>query len=291
MSSSDDISITLVNSIPEDKHTSLLTKNNKDEDNNSPRKNEYNNSPIKDEDNNSRRKEEEEDSIFTIQSNLPTIVNPNSLKLHSQDGGKVERFKDNDDEFIKILRSLEELSDLQIRTIEVRYLNVLSEYRKRIKIYDFLYHFTRLFISLGGVAVPALLSIQSPGQVSSIGLYWFTWVVSLAVTITHNITNIFRFDKKYQGIHTTIEKLYSEGWCYLELSGRYVSHHTNQISTHVNQYTHFVNTIEKIKNKQNESEYNAPTEEKLKQGLKPSTGVGSTSTGTSATATLSEVKN
>jgi hypothetical protein len=233
------------------------------------------------------KKDEETDSIFTVQQDIPIIINPNAVTLQSQDGRKIIMFKENDEEFIKILRSINELSDQQIRIIEVRYLNVLTEYRKRIGLYDFLYHFSRVFISLGGVAVPALLSIQSPGQVSSVALYWFTWIISLAVTIIHNITNIFRFDKKYQGIHSTIEKLHSEGWRYLQLSGRYSTHNSQPVSNHANQYLHFVNTIEKIKTKQIESEYNAPSEGKLKEHVKPITGQG---TGSSTTATLSDTK-
>lgn len=277
MSSSDEISVSV--SSNENKEFRKSNDNSKEVNDT--------NSNKKEDDTNSNKKEDDTNSIFTVTQDVPIIINPNAVTLQSQDGRKITMFKNNDEEFIKILRSLNELSDQQIRIIEVRYLNVLTEYRKRIGLYDFLYHFSRVFISLGGVAVPALLSIQSPGQVSSIALYWFTWIISLAVTIIHNITNIFRFDKKYQGIHTTIEKLHSEGWRYLELSGRYSNHHTQPISTHANQYLHFVNTIEKIKNKQIESEYNAPSEEKLKEQMKQN-GTGTGVSGT--TTTLSDTK-
>jgi hypothetical protein len=133
---------------------------------------------------------------------------------------------------------------------------MIIDYKKRVKKYDYFHHFTRLIISLGGVAVPALLSIQSPGQLNSISLYWFTWIVSLTVTVLQNLSNIFRFDKKYFGINSTIDKLSSEGWQYLELSGKYTSHHPHPPATHANQYQLFVNTIEKIKGKQSESEFN-----------------------------------
>jgi len=268
MSSSEEVSITVPTLVVQDTNARKNNDNSKE--------------------NISNKGNDDTDSIFTVNQDLPIINNSNAITLQSQDGRKLQKFNNNDEEFIKILRSLNNLSDQQIRIIEVRYLNVLSEYRNRIKLYDFTYHFSRIFISLGGVAVPALLSIQSPGQLSSVSLYWFTWVVSLAVTVIHNISNIFRFDKKYQGIHTTIEKLHSEGWRYLQLSGRYSAHDNQTISTHANQYLHFVNTIEKIKNKQTESEYNAPPEDKTKDSQKP--GVLGSGTGTSATATLSDTK-
>jgi len=296
MSSSDEISISVSSS--ENKEFKKSNDNSKKEYDNNLNKKEYDknlnkkdedtNSNKKEDDTNSNKKEDDTNSIFTVNQDLPVIINPNAVTLQSQDGRKITMFKENDEEFIKILRSLNELSDQQIRIIEVRYLNVLNEYRKRIGLYDFLYHFSRVFISLGGVAVPALLSIQSPGQVSSVALYWFTWIISLAVTIIHNISNIFRFDKKYQGIHTTIEKLHSEGWRYLQLSGRYSTHNTQLVSTHTNQYLHFVNTIEKIKNKQIEIEFNAPSEEKLKDQIKQNGNVNGTGTG--ATTTLSDTK-
>ena len=218
------------------------------------------------------KKDDDTTSEFTVIPDLPVINNVNAQSLQIQDGKEIKKFYDRDDEFIKIVRSLSDLTDQQIRIIEVRYLTVLTEFKKRIKIFDFLYHFSRIFISLGGVAVPALLSIQSPGQITtSVGLYWFTWMVSLAVTVCHNISNIFRFDKKYQGIHATIEKLEKEGWQYLELSGRYSTHNIQTISTHANQYLHFVNTVEKIKIKQMEREYSSPPEEKHKEPTKIST--------------------
>ena len=212
------------------------------------------------------KKDDDTTSEFSVISDLPVINNINAQSLQIQDGKEIKKFYVRDDEFIKIVRSLSDLTDQQIRIIEVRYLTVLTEFRKRIKMFDFFYHFSRIFISLGGVAVPALLSIQSPGQITtSVGLYWFTWMVSLAVTVCHNISTIFRFDKKYQGIHATIEKLEKEGWQYLELSGRYSTHNIQAISTHANQYLHFVNTIEKIKTKQMEREYSSPPEEKPKE--------------------------
>jgi len=111
-------------------------------------------------------------------------------------------------------------------------------------------------------------------------LFWFTWFISLSVTILHNISNIFRFDKKYFGINSTIDKLSSEGWQYLELSGKYTSHHPHPPATHANQYQLFVNTIEKIKGKQSESEFNfsMETENKEKHSGVPHAGVEQTTT-------------
>ena len=216
------------------------------------------NESTKEKNDNLSNKSTDEESTFDLstQPELPVIINTNVPTLHSQDNDKIKIFEGNIEEFIKILRSIPELTDQQIRIIEIRFVSLIIDYKKRVKKYDYFHHLTRLIISLGGVAVPALLSIQSPGQLNSLGLYWFTWIVSLTVTVLQNLSNIFRFDKKYYGLHSTVEKLNREGWQYLELSGRYSTHDSHPISTHANQFIYFVNTIEKIQDKQMQEEYN-----------------------------------
>jgi len=159
-------------------------------------------------------------------------------------------------ELTRAFRSITLLTPLQKRILEMRYLSVIIEYEKRLKYIDILHHFTRTTVSLGSVVVPALLSIQSPtAGAISLPLYWSTWIISIMVTICHNFNSVFRFDKKFLGLHTTLEKLKSEGWQYLELSGRYSGHHGHVPPTHLNQYVYFVNAVERIKLKQVEEEF------------------------------------
>jgi hypothetical protein len=228
--------------------------------------------------------EQDDKSTDTVQSEqyeMPSINNPNAVSIFIQDTQPIELHQKTEEEFIKILRSIQGLTDIQIRIIEVRYLSILRKYRERVKVINIIYHFIRLFVSLGGVAVPALLSIQTPNSPSSVPLFWFTWFISLSVTILHNISNIFRFDKKYFGINSTIDKLSSEGWQYLELSGKYTSHHPHPPATHANQYQLFVNTIEKIKGKQSESEFNFSMETDNKEKTSgPHSGVEQTNSTT-----------
>lgn len=183
--------------------------------------------------------------------------------LGYQDTQTVETVKYDIDELSRLFRALTVLTPVQIRTLELRYIALLTSYETRLKYVDFIHHFTRTFISLGSVAVPALLSIQSPTSDTPVGLYWTTWLISLSVTCFHNFTTLFRFDKKYFALHMTFEKLQSEGWAYLQLSGRYSAqaHHNHQV-THKNQYEHFVHTIEKIQLRQVSDEYNGAFEDR-----------------------------
>jgi hypothetical protein len=72
-------------------------------------------------------------------------------------------------------------------------------------------------------------------------------------------------DKKYYFLNTTMERLRSEGWQYVGLTGRYSGHLIgNRQPTHQNQFVYFVHYIEKIKMKQVEEEY-YKTDEKTAQ--------------------------
>jgi hypothetical protein len=52
-----------------------------------------------------------------------------------------------------------------------------------------------------------------------------------------------------------MEKLRSEGWQYLGLTGRYSGHLNNMAPTHGNQFLYFAHQIERIKMKQVEAEF------------------------------------
>ena len=77
-------------------------------------------------------------------------------------------------------------------------------------------------------------------------------------------------------MHSTLERLRTEGWQYLELSGRYSGHHGHvAFPTHLNQFVFFVNTVEKIQQSQIEDQYNGN-----KEAEKPSVSTsGQPSTG------------
>ena len=79
----------------------------------------------------------------------------------------------------------------------------------------------------------------------------------LLVTTFNAILVLFKVDKKYYSLHTTLERLRSEGWQYVGLTGRYsgILTHNTQEPTHENQYKYFCHYVEKIKLKQVEDEY------------------------------------
>jgi hypothetical protein len=158
------------------------------------------------------------------------------------------------------------LTPLQQSILEQRYINVLASMKRRCYLLSIYFNVSRFIVTVGSLIVPALLSIQytgsSPGAGNtSIEIYWATWVISLLVTTSNGVVNMFKIDKKYYFLHTTYEHLRSEGWQYLELSGKYSGFYTpEEKSTHDNQFIFFCHSVEKIKMKQIEEEYYKLTE-------------------------------
>ena len=167
--------------------------------------------------------------------------------------------EDEEERFEAVLQSTT-IDELRKNSIRRRFLQLLFEFRDRCYWFSVLYHIGHLIITVGSLIVPALLSVQynqSSSESFQIRVYWCTWVLSLLVTTFNGILVLFKVDKKYHFLHTTLERLRSEGWQYLELTGRYSGVLTNYAvqPTHDNQYKFFCHYVEKIKLKQIEEEY------------------------------------
>ena len=164
--------------------------------------------------------------------------------------------------FSNILSNID-LSIVEKQIIESRYINILENFQKRTRNHGIVFFVGHFVITVGSFLVPALMSIQNSDKsyfydssIFSINLYWATFIVSLMVTLFNGILTLFKIDKKYYFLNTTLERLRSEGWQYFGLSGRYSGNMTGDIiPTHRNKYIIFIHQIEKIKMKQVEEEY------------------------------------
>lgn len=163
------------------------------------------------------------------------------------------------DEIQRILQGLD-LSNVQKQIILSRYVHLMEHLQKRVRMYNRIFYIGHTIITVGSLFVPALLSIQNSSTLSSptssTNIYWATFIISLLVTTFNGILTLFKIDKKYYFLNTTLERLRTEGWQYLGLTGRYsgqlIQH---QQPTHENQFVFFTHQIEKIKMKQIEEEY------------------------------------
>jgi hypothetical protein len=164
--------------------------------------------------------------------------------------------------FSEIINKLD-LTEVQKDIIRARYLPILHTFQRRATSYSRIYFSGHILMTLGSLFVPALLSIQyaDTGTVLSgisfqVQIFWSTWVLSLLVTICNAILILFKIDKKYYFLNSTLERLRSEGWQYVQLTGKYSGHLINHTTpTHDNQFIYFCHAIERIKMKQVNEEY------------------------------------
>jgi hypothetical protein len=136
----------------------------------------------------------------------------------------------------------------------------MDHLQKRVHTYNRVFYLGHTIITVGSLFVPALLSIQNSSTLtsphSSANIYWATFIISLLVTTFNGILTLFKIDKKYYFLNTTLERMRTEGWQYLGLTGRYSGMLIqSREPTHQNQFVYFTHQIEKIKMKQIEEEY------------------------------------
>jgi hypothetical protein len=101
------------------------------------------------------------------------------------------------------------------------------------------YYALRLTAILGGVIVPALVSLNL-GDKGAVYLRWVTFVVSLAVAISIATEEFFHFGDRWRHYRKTAEWLKIEGWQFLQLTGTY------RKRTHAEAYELFARRVERV---------------------------------------------
>lgn len=171
----------------------------------------------------------------------------------------------NQDDLSSLFHGLDTLTEFQRHSLAERYRFLIREYRRRSMYYTFLFYTLRVTVTAGSLAVPALLSIQQTNMSKySDALYWFTWGTALAVTASNGIITLFKLDKRFFTLHATMERLRSETWQFIQLSGRYSGHNLSgnhdTKPSHANQYVPYCTQLEKINMKRVEEEFMKNTE-------------------------------
>jgi len=166
--------------------------------------------------------------------------------------------RNKDRAFERALNDIDTLTPIQKKIIIERYIPFIDILATRCFFFSIFFHIMRLIITVGSLIVPALLSIQYNGsnEAFTLTVYWTAWTLSLLVTTSNGVLTLLKIDKKYFFLHTVLEQLHSEGWQYLQLSGKYSGFYTpNRMPTLDNQFIFFCHSIEKLKMKQVEEEY------------------------------------
>jgi len=137
--------------------------------------------------------------------------------------------------------------------LKSRFLYLISNYKSSTKYYIVFYDVGRLFVTVGSISIPALLSIEN--YINKSTAFWLVWSISLFVSLINGYITLFKLDKKYYSNITTVEKLACEFWQYVSLCGKYSGAYGHNYPSHENQFIFFSNNIERIQIKNIEEIY------------------------------------
>ena len=150
--------------------------------------------------------------------------------------------------------------------IRHRFLNEINYYEQTRYSTKKYYNAFRFIVTTGSILLPAILSM---GQMDPTKLprnfdmvsYWTSWSISLLVTASNGFLQLFSLDKNYFSYSMVVEQLKTEGWQFFGLSGKYEDYPNHQTA-----YKNFSKSIESIKRKQVEQEFqNGKGENKKKK--------------------------
>ncbi len=125
------------------------------------------------------------------------------------------------------------------------------------------FQFLRMTTIIGGVIIPALVSLNIDGNVA-IYLRWGTFGLSQMVAISAALDGFFRDGDRHSQYRNTAETLKIEGWQFFQLSGPY-----DNSDSHQEIYTTFADRVETIIKKDVETYIAEALQKKKDQKIKP----------------------
>ena len=104
------------------------------------------------------------------------------------------------------------------------------------------YYALRLTTLVGALLLPAIATLDPQDATQHDAARIATWVIGLVVAISAAVEGFFHFGDRWRNYRRTAELLKTEGWLFLQLSGRY---NTNG-STHAAAYPAFALRVEEL---------------------------------------------
>ena len=144
------------------------------------------------------------------------------------------------DEFEGLIDRLE-LSDLEKQFMKSRWLNQLLWLEGRAKSTKTWSTRFRMMTIIGGVLVPAFVSLNFNDNAFGRYIGWVTFGISQVVAISASMEEYFSFTEKQTVYRKTAESLKSEAWKFFQLTGSYKS-----FDDHQSAYAQFALRIERF---------------------------------------------
>jgi hypothetical protein len=132
-----------------------------------------------------------------------------------------------------------ELSEIERRALRARFLDRVLWAEKRATDARRAYYAVRMTAILGGVLVPALVSLNI-GDTGAEVIRWVTFGVSLIVAMAIATEEFFHFGDRWRHYRRVAEWLKQEGWEFLQLTSEYRNR------THAQAFPLFARKIERL---------------------------------------------
>lgn len=152
-----------------------------------------------------------------------------------------------------------ELDDLQKTFMKGRWLDQLLWLENKAGQTQRQYYRLRLITIVGGVIVPALVSLNINNSQLREAMGWGTFVLSQVVAISAAVEEFFRHGDRYRQYRNTAESMKIEGWSFFQLSGPYAP-----APSHREAYRNFATNVERLIQKDVEGYISETMKEKEK---------------------------
>ena len=134
------------------------------------------------------------------------------------------------------------LSPEQKLYFQNRYLDLVNRYRKKYRRINFMYNTLRLTVMIGSIFIPALLTLQKdPTTIISITTYWVVFALSLFVTLSNSMLELFNVAAVNTKYWLHVQRLETEGWQFLNLTESY-----SKFETVTQGFQKFTSRVEKL---------------------------------------------
>jgi hypothetical protein len=137
-----------------------------------------------------------------------------------------------------IIKKLD-LNPRQKEFLRLRWLDQVLWMEDRANNTKVLYYILRLTTIVGGVVIPALVSVSLP---SGDAITWVVFFLSLVVAISAAVEGFLRPGEQWRHYRTMVELLKNEGWLFFQHSGRYDDRH---FPSRDNAYATFAHRVER----------------------------------------------
>jgi len=125
-------------------------------------------------------------------------------------------------QYEKIISGLP-LNELQKQFLHDRWLDQLVWFETKSVANQHRYYVLRVVTIVGGLIVPALVSLNLRGDSVATALAWTTFALSLVVAIAAALDGFFKHGERWRSFRRVTELLKAHGWQYFELSGPYAA--------------------------------------------------------------------